>query len=300
MPRKADTAEAATEATKATEPQAGDDRPDGAFAADTIIEHAEEVASKDMEQDIIRKMPAEIRRKMIKVQGGRSYLQVQDRLIWFRKDHPAESGWGIRSSPIEVDYKAQYAVFHATITDPEGRIIGEGVKSESVKGFGDYIEKAATGAIGRALAVIGYGTQFTGDEFREGERIVDAPVQSRGGASEASNAQDRMVEGGIVCAVCRSALTKGQHDFSMARFGKPLCPKHQNEAKAGVASNPSDAYWLGIVDICKRMGWDVAHCVNTISEGRTEDYQELTPATRAKMLAWLKDEARKVSEGATR
>lgn len=33
-----------------------------------------------------------------------------------------------------------------------------------------------TGAIGRALAALGYGTQFTGDEFDERHRIVDAPV----------------------------------------------------------------------------------------------------------------------------
>jgi hypothetical protein len=43
-------------------------------------------------------------------------------------------------------------------------------------GFKDYLEKAETGAIGRALAMCGYGTQFTGDELDEGVRIVDAPV----------------------------------------------------------------------------------------------------------------------------
>ncbi len=33
-----------------------------------------------------------------------------------------------------------------------------------------------TGAIGRALAALGYGTQFTGDEWDEAHRIVDSPV----------------------------------------------------------------------------------------------------------------------------
>jgi len=43
---------------------------------------------------------------------------------------------------------------------------------------GDYIEKAETKALGRALAALGFGTQFCPDfEFgaREG-RVVDAPV----------------------------------------------------------------------------------------------------------------------------
>ena len=31
-----------------------------------------------------------------------------------------------------------------------------------------------SGAIGRALAMLGYGTQFTGDELNEEHRIVDA------------------------------------------------------------------------------------------------------------------------------
>ncbi len=42
--------------------------------------------------------------------------------------------------------------------------------------FSDYIEKAETGAIGRALAALGYGTQFA-PEFNEEHRIVDSPVE---------------------------------------------------------------------------------------------------------------------------
>ena len=41
----------------------------------------------------------------------------------------------------------------------------------------DYIERAETGAIGRALAALGLGTQFSGDEFDERHRIVDSPVE---------------------------------------------------------------------------------------------------------------------------
>jgi hypothetical protein len=52
---------------------------------------------------------------------------------------------------------------------------------EDIKGFGDYLEKAETGAYGRALGALGYGTQFAPefDEVVDGvenPRIVDAPV----------------------------------------------------------------------------------------------------------------------------
>ena len=39
------------------------------------------------------------------------------------------------------------------------------------------MEKAETGSIGRALALLGYGTQFCADELDEGDRIVDAPAE---------------------------------------------------------------------------------------------------------------------------
>jgi len=49
-------------------------------------------------------------------------------------------------------------------------------KFEDAVGFADFREKAETGAIGRALALIGYGTQFCADELDEGARIVDSPI----------------------------------------------------------------------------------------------------------------------------
>ena len=65
----------------------------------------------------------------------------------------------------------------ATIKNKEGQILAQGHKAENKASFSDYLEKAETGAIGRALALCGYGTQFTGDELDEGKRIVDAPVK---------------------------------------------------------------------------------------------------------------------------
>ena len=105
---------------------------------------------------------------------GKEYLEVKYRLVWFREDHP---DWSIETELMNVTDSSAYA--KATIRDESGRIIATSHKFESIQGFPDFIEKAETGSIGRALALIGYGTQFCADELDEGNRIVDAPVQTR-------------------------------------------------------------------------------------------------------------------------
>lgn len=102
---------------------------------------------------------------------GRDYLQVAWRLVWFREDHP---DWSIDANILEAD--AEHAVFKATICDENGVQKCSGHGSESKRDFGDFLEKAETKAVGRALAMLGYGTQFAADELDEGERIVDSPI----------------------------------------------------------------------------------------------------------------------------
>lgn len=102
---------------------------------------------------------------------GKPYLQVAHRLVWFREDHP---DWGI-STKVTVDFEKQRSLGYCEITDATGRKIASAHKVEDAKGFGDYTEKCETGAVGRALALCGYGTQFA-PEIDEADRIVDAPV----------------------------------------------------------------------------------------------------------------------------
>jgi hypothetical protein len=128
--------------------------------------------------------------------GNNDYLPVQWRIVWFREKFPNGT---IDTEELEVDLNREteeetyqwnnetrrsekvikrapgYARYKAVVTNGEGGR-ATGTKSEKAASFGDYIEKAETGAIGRALAGLGFGTQFTGDEFDEQHRIVDAPV----------------------------------------------------------------------------------------------------------------------------
>ena len=98
------------------------------------------------------------------------YLPVAPRIAWFRRDHP---DWGIVTKAVKTANKA--IVMKAIVKDSEGRIIATARKKETEIGFPDYIEKAETGAVGRALAMCGYGT-LQAPEFEEGQRLADAPI----------------------------------------------------------------------------------------------------------------------------
>ena len=101
---------------------------------------------------------------------GKKYLQVMWRLVWFREDKPH---WCIDTKLEQLTEK--HAVFSAKIYDENGVQKSAGYGSEGIQDFRDFIEKAETKAVGRALAMLGYGTQFA-PELDEGDRIVDSPV----------------------------------------------------------------------------------------------------------------------------
>lgn len=102
---------------------------------------------------------------------GKPYLQVAYRIVWFREENPKGN---INTYPVEIT--TEYAIFAATVTDGEGKLLSSGHKREAKGDFGDYVEKAETGAIGRALGAAGYGTQFE-PGFDEGDRLADSPME---------------------------------------------------------------------------------------------------------------------------
>ncbi len=136
---------------------------------------------------------------LIQLKSGQStkdYLPVQWRLVWFRAICPQgtietemlhldldreteEEGWAWNAEKRRNEKITKHAngfvIFKATVKDGKGGS-ATGTKSEKAASFPDFIEKAETGAIGRALAALGYGTQFA-PELDEAHRIVDAPVE---------------------------------------------------------------------------------------------------------------------------
>jgi uncharacterized protein YbdZ (MbtH family) len=109
---------------------------------------------------------------------GRDYLEVKWRVMWLRHEHPDAR---MTTEIVQHNEESGFALFRAEVEVPGGgKATGWG--SETVRDFHDYIEAAETKALGRALAALGYGTQFCSDfDFSANARpgtaqIVDAPV----------------------------------------------------------------------------------------------------------------------------
>jgi hypothetical protein len=145
---------------------------------------------------------------MMKVPGGRSYLPVAARVLWFREGdgerpaHSIDEGWGVVTEMLEHKFD-EYAMFKAQIIDPQGRVVGEGTNMETKRGFPDYQQKAETGAIGRAFAACGYGTMSV--DMDEGE-VVDSPIA---------------VSGEVPCEKCRKPVPAPRAKVRQ-KNGKPI------------------------------------------------------------------------------
>jgi len=139
-------------------------------------------------------------------QGSSDYLPVQWRLVWFRSECPNGTieteivhldldreteeetfVWNSEKKRSEKVIKTAQgiAICRATVKDGKGGV-ATGTKMEKASSFSDWLEKAETGAIGRALAALGYGTQFA-PELSEEHRIVDSPVERSTSTSPVEN-----------------------------------------------------------------------------------------------------------------
>ncbi|GIW03528.1 MAG: hypothetical protein KatS3mg059_0148 [Thermomicrobiales bacterium] len=136
--------------------------------------------------------------------GGADYLEVKWRLVWLRELHP--------DAAIEtelVSHDGNLAVFRARVSIPGGGS-ATGWGSEGIDDFRDYLEKAETKALGRALAALGFGTQFCPDfDFGAAQgAVVDAPIDF------ASTRGRRMADG-----------RGGEGERRVASLNQPVTPR---------------------------------------------------------------------------
>lgn len=111
--------------------------------------------------------------RQLRGRGGGDYLDVKWRLLWLRKEHPDAE---LITEMVEHDQ--QMAIFKATVTLPTGgKATGYG--SETANDFPDFIEKAETKAIGRALNALGFGAQFGERSDETSAMPPGRPVQER-------------------------------------------------------------------------------------------------------------------------
>jgi len=183
--------------------------------------------------------------------GTSDYLPVQWRLVWFRSVYPngsietemlhfdpdreveaAVDVWNDEKQQAEKTLKhgRGLAVFKATVKDGQGGI-GTGTKSETAANFPDFLEAAETGAIGRALASLGFGTQFA-PEFQEEHRIVDSPV-----------------------ARARLASSNGQHAAPAPVARTTEKRANYNPSATNDADQPmTEQQWASIRKLCQHLG----------------------------------------------
>jgi hypothetical protein len=109
---------------------------------------------------------------MLRLQG-KLYLPVAPRVVMFRKEHPE---WSIMTSTANV---GDDVYVKATVVNDSDKIMATAHKRvrKDAKGPAALwpLETAETGAIGRALALCGYGT-LSGD-LDEHDELADAPVE---------------------------------------------------------------------------------------------------------------------------
>ena len=126
-----------------------------ASSVDGLTEVASDYYNSQLEQKFYRRRqpmsvttPFEPARYLTRISGS-DYLEVKWRLVWMRDQHP--------DATIEtqlVSHSDNTAVFRAMVSIPGGGS-ATGWGSESAGDFRDYLEKAETKAIGRALAALG-------------------------------------------------------------------------------------------------------------------------------------------------
>ena len=106
---------------------------------------------------------------------GKSYLMVAYRIQWFVEENP---NYSINTELPVLTEEMTVARATVAIKDNNGNVLktATATKRETKADFSDHTEKAETAAIGRALAMLGYGTQFAVADLDEGQRLADSPL----------------------------------------------------------------------------------------------------------------------------
>jgi hypothetical protein len=109
---------------------------------------------------------------LLKLQG-KDYLEVRWRVVWFRETHPTGA---ITTELIATE---PMVIVRAQVHGGDGVLLASDYGTAPAAGKGTWtgrsVEKASTAAIGRALALAGFGTQFDADD--EGDNLADSPVE---------------------------------------------------------------------------------------------------------------------------
>ena len=138
---------------------------------------------------------------------GKAYVQVNTRVVAFRKLFPM----GCITTDI-VSLENGVVVMKATITDELGTVLGTGYAYEketsSFINKTSYIENCETSAVGRALAMVGIGTDAS---MCSAEELVNA-INNQNNDKKAEAEQKKIENSVISKAKANALLARCQKD----------------------------------------------------------------------------------------
>jgi len=154
----------------------------------------------------------------VKLQGGKLYSKVVDRLRAFRADYPSSDGWTIQTHIHTLT--DDYVIFECHISSPDQVIVSTGHGFNGIakeKG----LEKAETVSVGRALAFFDpmYGGDYelaSSDEmekFNSNTTSLPVPPVNTPPQKPIGNGVDQLVDRAI-------ETMKGNGDEKTIPFGK--------------------------------------------------------------------------------
>lgn len=106
---------------------------------------------------------------------GKKYLMVAYRIQWMNEE---VENFTINTEFLLLNTDETIAKATIQILDKDGKVVKSSMatKRETKKDFPDHTEKAETSAIGRAISLLGFGTQFAVSDLDEGQRLADSPL----------------------------------------------------------------------------------------------------------------------------
>ena len=138
---------------------------------------------------------------------GKNYIEVKDRVLQFRAEHPE---WSITTSVVNIGENNSILI-SASVLDETDRVRATGLAHEfqadktSMVNSTSWVENCETSAIGRALASLGYGIE-----------------EAYASANEVQSAKAKQAEGHIASSPKKPKSWKFEEVPAGKNAGKPL------------------------------------------------------------------------------
>lgn len=108
---------------------------------------------------------------------GKKYLMGAYRLQWMNEE---VAKFDIQTEFLLLNDEQTIARATVILFDENGHVLKKATatKRETKRDFPDHTEKSESSAIFRALAMMGYGTQYALSDLDEGNRLADSPLET--------------------------------------------------------------------------------------------------------------------------